>query len=327
MAHMLIPRAMLTRLARGSKLLGAFEIERLRRMVEHIMDKNRIGALQVTLAAVFWSFAGVLCKWIPWNAFTLNGVRALLGAIMLGMVRRSFRVKITRGTLLGAAGVALTSCLFMVATKLTTSANAIVLQYAMPVFVIAFCWIFYHQRPSAGNLVTAAFVMLGVVLCSWEGLSAGNPLGDILALLSAVTFALVFFCSRLPGANSQDYSFLGLVMCVPCIIFGFFDPNITANPLHWLAATGMAVCLAGGYYFIAQGMNKVSPTSAALLANIEPILNPFWVFIFLGEKPGPLTLVGASIVLIAATVYAVCGNREDDSSQESVKLPSTEQTS
>lgn len=275
------------------------------------MDRRKIGAVQVALAAVSWSFAGVLCKWLPWNAFTLNGIRSILAALLLGLVRGGFRVKITRGTLLGAVGVALTSILFMVATKLTSSANAIVLQYAMPIFVIAFCWIFYRQRPSLGNIITAAFVMLGVILCSWQGLSSGNTLGDIIALCSAVTFALVFFCSRLPDANSQDYSYLGLVLCIPCGLYAFFDPNMTFEPLHWLAAAGMAVCLAGGYFFISKGMDKVSPISAALLSNLEPILNPMWVFLFLGEQPGILTIAGSAIVLVAATVYAIWGNREN----------------
>ena len=275
------------------------------------MRQSWVGALQVALAALSWSFAGVLCKWLPWNAFTLNGIRALMAALLLGAIRGSFRVKITRGTLLGAVGVALTSILFMVATKLTTSANAIVLQYAMPVFVIAFCWIFYHQRPSLGNVVTAAFVMLGVVLCSWDGLSGGNPLGDFLAILSAVTFALVFFCSRLPDTNAQDYTYLGLVMCIPCGISAFFDPNLSTDPLQWLAVCAMALCLAGGYFFISLSMRRVSPISAALLANIEPVLNPLWVFIFLGEQPGLLTIVGAIIVLSAATVYSIAGRTSE----------------
>ena len=277
------------------------------------MNKNRLGALQVAAAAVSWSFAGVLSKSLPWNSFTINGMRSLVAALLLALARGTPKVRLTRGTLLGAMGVALTSVLFMAATKLTSSANAIVLQYAMPVFVILFSWIFFGQKPSPRHLVIAAFIMAGVVLCSWDGLTGGNPLGDGLAILSAVTFSLVFFCARMPGADPRDYSYLGMVLCAPFALNAFFDPAVSLlQPMDWLIALGLGVCLAGGYFFISKSMSNVSPISAALLANLEPILNPVWVFLFLGEQPGALTILGSAIVLVTATVYSLLPAREGD---------------
>ena len=277
------------------------------------MNKNRLGALQVAAAAVSWSFAGVLSKSLPWNSFTINGMRSLVAALLLALARGTPKVRLTRGTLLGAMGVALTSVLFMAATKLTSSANAIVLQYAMPVFVILFSWIFFGQKPSPRHLVIAAFIMAGVVLCSWDGLTGGNPLGDGLAILSAVTFSLVFFCARMPGADPRDYSYLGMVLCAPFALNAFFDPAVSLlQPMDWLIALGLGVCLAGGYFFISKSMSNVSPISAALLANLEPILNPVWVFLFLGEQPGARTILGSAIVLVTATVYSLLPAREGD---------------
>ena len=275
------------------------------------MNKSRLGALQVALAAVCWSFAGVFGKSLPWNSLTINGVRSLVAAVLLALARGGVRVRLNRGTLLGAAGTALTSILFMMATKLTTSANAIVLQYAMPVFVILLSWLFYGTKPGIKQVVIGAFIMAGVVLCSWDGLSGGSMLGNGIALLSAVTYALVFFCARMPGADPRDYSFLGMVFCAPFALAAFFDPAVTANPVHWLMVAAMGLCLAGGYFFISRSMQNVSPVSAALLANLEPILNPLWVFLFLGERPGILTVVGAAIVLVSATVYALLPMREE----------------
>ena len=275
------------------------------------MNQRTKGTLQVALAAVFWSFAGVLCKWLPWNSITTNGVRSLFATLLFIMVRGTWRVKLTRGTLLGALGAAATSVLYMAAAKLTSAANAIVLQYAMPVFVIVFCWIFYHQRPPRHQLVTAGCVLAGVILCSWDGLAGGgNWLGDLLALLAAVTFSLVFFCSRLPDANATDYSYLGCALGILFVPSAFFDPAVSLNVTHWLAAFGMGVALAGGYYFISKGMLNTSPVTAAILANLEPILNPIWVFLFLGEQPGALTLAGAAVVLVSATVYSVIGAKK-----------------
>ncbi|MBR6890313.1 MAG: EamA family transporter [Clostridia bacterium] len=269
------------------------------------MTKSRLGALQVALAAASWSFAGVFSKSLPWNSVTINGVRSLVAAALLAAARGTPRVKVTKGTLLGAIGVGATGMLFMAATKLTTSANAIVLQYAMPVFVILFSWLLFGQRPAARHVIIAACIMAGVALCSWDGLSGGHWLGDGIALLSAVTFAMVFFCARIPGADPRDYSYLGMVLCAPFALNAFRDSGVTANPVHWLIAAGLGLCLAGGYFFISKSMNNVSPISAALLSNLEPVLNPLWVLLFVGERPGTLTVIGSAIVLTAATVYAL----------------------
>ena len=276
------------------------------------MSRSRLGALQVALAAISWSFAGALSKTLPWNSFTINGVRSLVAAALLAFARGGVRVKLTKGTLLGAAGTALTGILYMVAVKLTTSANAIVLQYAMPAFVILFSWIFYGQKPGKKQVIIAVCIMAGVVLCSWEGLAGGNVLGDAIALMAAVTFSLVFFCARMPGADPRDYSYLGMVFCAPFALNACFDPGVTANPVHWLTAAALGLCLAGGYFFISKSMSNVSPVSAALLSNLEPILNPVWAFLLVGERPGPLTVVGACIVLAAATVYALTPAQEGE---------------
>ena len=276
---------------------------------------NKKGMLFVALGAICWSFAGVLCKFIPWSPFTINGIRSLFAALLLAALGRKVSVRLTRGNILGALGVSGTCILYMIALKFTTAANAIVLQYAMPVVVIAFCWIFYKQKPGVSNTVTAAFVILGVILCSWEGITGhaggqGHALGDGIALLSAVTFSLVFFCSKLPDADSQEYSFLGLVICIPFALYAFFDPAMTLEPAHWGAAIVLACCLGLGYFFMAKGMKLVTPVSAALISNLEPILNPVWVFVFMGENPGVLTIVGAAIVLTAATVYTLWGSKK-----------------
>ena len=280
------------------------------------MKENHIGAIQVALGAICWSFAGVLGKWLPWNALTINGLRSLVAAIVMGLTRRSFRVRLTRGTVLGALGVMLTSILYMAAMKLTTSANAIVLQYAAPAFVILFCWLFYGQRPDRCSVVTAALIMLGVVLCFADRMGGGRLAGNLLAILSAVTFALVFFCARMPDTNPADYSYLGLIMCVPSAVFGFFDPAMSARPTQWLAVAGLGVCLAGGYYFVSAAMGRVSPVFAVLLSNLEPVLNPIWVALLLpqlGEIPGGLSLLGAAVVLVTAAAYSMMpGNRKQE---------------
>lgn len=275
------------------------------------MDKHKIGALQVLAGATCFSFAGVFTKWLPWSSWALIGMRSITCALLLALARGSFIPRFSKGTLLGAAGMAVTGILFITATKLTSAANAIVLQYAMPIFVIALCWIVFKQKPSRLNLVTAFFVLAGVVLCSWEGFTGGGGklVGDLLAIASAVSYSLVFFCSRLPGANALDYTYLGSLMTLPFCAFAFFDPNVSAEPVHWLAVCAMGFCLGGGYFFISRSLNNVHPVSSALIANLEPVLNPLWVFIFLGENPGAYTLVGMTIVIITVSIYSLTSGK------------------
>lgn len=279
------------------------------------MSKQKIGALEVFLAALCWSFAGVFCKWLPWSSFTIIGMRSITAALVLGLSRKSFKTRLSRGNWLGALGMSATSVLFLSATKLTSSANAIVLQYAAPAVVIALCWIVFGQKPSGRDILVAALVLCGVVLCSWKGLSEGGGrlLGDILGILSALTYSLVFFCAKLKDANALDYNYLGALLCLPFSLYAFFDPNMTMKFTHLLAIAAMGLCLAGGYYFISRSLTRVSPITSALLANLEPVLNPIWVFLFLGEDPGRMSVIGSAVVILTVTVYSLTKDKKQAS--------------
>ena len=254
----------------------------------------------------------MFCKYLPWSAWTIIGMRSLVCALALRLTRKSWKVKITRGTLLGAIGMSVTGMLFLMATKLTTAANAIVLQYAVPVFVILFCWIAFHQKPTRADVITTICVLIGVVLCSLSGVLSGGGrlLGDLLAIASSVTYTLVFVSARFPDSNAQDYVYLGALMTVPFSLCAFFDPNMTLEIPHLLAITAMGLCLAGGYYFVSGSLSRVDPITSALLANLEPVLNPVWTYLFLGENPGVFTVIGACVVILSVTAYSIFGLKQ-----------------
>lgn len=270
------------------------------------------GALLIILACAAWSFAGVLSKWAPWSAYSIIGARALITTVVFGLSRKSFIPSLTRGNLLGGLGVMLTSTLFIIANKLTSAANAIVLQYAMPVVVILAYWVFYGQKPGRLDILTAIIVLCGVALCFMGGLGRGGVLGDALALLSAFTFALVFFAARLPDADPMDYTYLGTLVSSLFLLYIPFDPAFTLAPRALLAAALMGLCLTAGYLLFAAGMRKqVHPVTAAIVANVEPVLNPIWAFLFIGEKPGAWSILGAALVILSITAYSVLKNREE----------------
>ena len=273
--------------------------------------KRNSSVLFMILAGVSWSFAGVLGKFSSWSALSLAGWRSVVAILVLGMARHSFRPANTLWTWIGAVGVALTGLLFMLANKLTSSANAIVLQYAMTAIVILYRLMVQRQKPSRMDVLAAVLVMLGVALCFGQNLGQGRLAGDLLAFASAITWAAVFLAAKMPGVDPMSYSYQGNLLCALCCVNFLFDGQVRAGgAMGFLVATAMGVCLALGYLFFSLSMRgTIDPTVAAIIANVEPVLNPLWVLLFLGEDPGWMSVAGALVVLATVTLYSLKGAR------------------
>lgn len=270
-------------------------------------DNSKLrGALLVLISAVFWSFSGVLSKSLMWNSFSKASVRAVVAVLILGLYRKSFRVKLTKGTVIGALGVTLTSLLYMTALNFTTSANAIVLQYAMPLFVVIINIIGFRIKPKPAELITVTIVFIGVILCCASNMGQGG-FGNLCALLSALTYSAVFLASGIKDTKAIDYTYLGNLLSVTWLFTVFTDKNVYFDAAHlndWLLVALMGVSLGLGYLFLSLGLRTASPLTAAILENAEPVLNPVWVALVIGEVPGTLAIIGCAVVLITVTVYS-----------------------
>ena len=128
--------------------------------------KNRTSVLFVFLASVCFSTGGLFIKLNPWSALAINGARNLIGSAVIGIYLLITRHKLVfnRRVFIGAFSVISVTTLFTLANKMTTAANAIVLQFTAPVFVILFMAFFYRQRPGRVDLIVCFLVLLGVVL-------------------------------------------------------------------------------------------------------------------------------------------------------------------
>ncbi len=135
------------------------------------------GAALVMLGGVVWSVTGLLGKWVPWSAYSIIGARSLIAYVIFGLWRGSFALKFSPGVWLWAAGMALTSALFIMANKMTTAANAVVLHYVSPIVVIFAAWAVYHQRPGRLDVAAALVALGGIVLCFLDGLGNGYVAG------------------------------------------------------------------------------------------------------------------------------------------------------
>jgi drug/metabolite transporter (DMT)-like permease len=255
------------------------------------------------LAALCWSLGGVLIKWIQWSPLAVASGRGLIAAVFLAAVcGRSLRFTWSPVQIGAAVAYALTTVALVTATKLTTAANAILLQYTAPVWVaLLSAWLLHeHPRRSDWGVIGVVFVGMGIFL--YDGLRFSGLLGNGIAIFSGVTFAaLVLLMRKQKNGSPIESIILGNVLA---FLIGL--PWLaTAGPLPadgWAALLALGTVQLGvSYLLYAKATKHVTALEAVLIPVIEPVLNPIWVMLVLGEKPSPLALAGGVLVIGAVT--------------------------
>ena len=271
------------------------------------MNLQRRSVLAVFLASVCFSTGGLFIKLIPWSALAINGARNLIGSAVIGLylLATRHRVRFSRRVFVGALSMIGVTTLFAVSNKLTTAANAIVLQFTAPVFVILFMAAFYRQKPGRVDLITCFLVLSGVVIFFVDGLQAGNLAGNIAAVLSGICYAGVFMMNTGENADAISSCFLGqlaagLLLTPLC----FAETNFSAQTLAAVAALGV-LQVGGAYILFSIGIRHTPPVTASLITGMEPILNPLLVAAFYGERVSLLSVVGSVIVVCSIMGYNV----------------------
>ena len=264
-------------------------------------------SLCVFLASVCFSTGGLFIKLIPWSALAINGARNLIGAGVIGMYRLRTRRRIifNRRVLIGALSMIGVTTLFAISNKLTTAANAIVLQFTAPVFVILFMAVLYKQKPGKADTLTCFAVLLGVVLFFVDGIQAGTLPGNLAAVASGICYAGVFMMNTGKDADAISSCFIGqlaagLIFTPLCVRETDFSTPVIAAIL----ALGV-IQVGGAYILFSIGIRHTPPVTASLITGMEPILNPLWVAVFYGEKVSVLSVIGSVIVVFSILAYNV----------------------
>jgi len=274
--------------------------------------KDRKGPFFIALASICWSFGGLFIKFIPWGAMSIVGIRACLAAAVFVIYRRSFKLEFTRGNILTAICLSSTTVMYVFANKLTTAAAAILLQFTAPVFIILIYLIFYRKKPNASAVVAVLLTLVGMTLFFAENLDSGAFWGNIMALISGLSMAGVYVCTKRPDTNPENALFLGfLINTFIGLPFAFFE--VTADVSAWVAVIFLGVVQVGfAYIFFSKGMKRTSALLACLISTIEPILNPIWVMLagLIGllpelEIPGRLALIGGIVIILTVVGYNV----------------------
>jgi len=274
-------------------------------------DHTRAVGLLV-LAAFCWSLGGLLIKNVAefWPGLAVSGGRGAIAALFLLATNRGLRFTFSRPQLLGAIGYAACTIAFCTATTLTTAANAILLQYTAPVWIALFGAWFLGERATRLDWITIVVVLGGMALFFAGQLDVTAVLGNSIAVLSGVSFAGMTMALRKQKDTSAVESIvlgnvLAFLVGLPWILEA---PALPAAGWASLAALGI-VQLGVSYWLYARAIKHVTALEAVLIPVIEPILNPVWVLLLRGEKPGALALVGGAIVLGAVTLRAIASIR------------------
>lgn len=277
------------------------------------MTEKRKGVLFVFVAAVLYSLGGLCIKLIPdWSGLALNAGRNGIALVvyMIFFAATRHRPRFNRWIFLGACCVCATNVLFAVANKMTTAANTIVLEYTAPIFVILLSAIFLRRRPDRLDLAACAVVFLGVLCFFLESLGGGHLSGDLLALLSGVTYGGVFMLNEVPNGDPISSVFWSAMMST---LIGL--PQMVQQPrLEGTALVSMLVLgvfqLGLAFVFLTVGLKTTSSITASLVTGIEPVLNPVLVAVFYHEYMGVFSVIGACIVIFGVVGYNVLKEKQ-----------------
>jgi drug/metabolite transporter (DMT)-like permease len=259
----------------------------------------------------------VLVKALDWQPLSILAGRGIFTSILFMIYMRRLPQKVTRWTLLAAAGSIATQFLFITSTKLTTAANAIFLQYTAPIYVVLLAYWLLRERPSRTDWVAMVIIFLGLILFFGDQLSPDGFYGNVLAVLSGVTSAIMMVSFRAQKEGSPEDSIL--IASVVIAILGF--PSIlkeTQTVVNWLSIAYLGIFQIGlAFIFFTRGIKHIPALEANLIGTLEPILNPVWVFLFLGERMGKSALLGGLVVLVGVIVSAAGSARTDMESESS----------
>lgn len=274
------------------------------------VDAAHRRAVWLLVACVLlWSTSGVLIKQSSLSALAIVGGRSAIAAVVLWLFLRRPHFTWSAPQVGGAIAYFFMVVFFVQATVLTSAANAILLQYTAPIWVAIFSYWFLGERLLKIDYVAIAAILVGMLLFFGDALTPSGMLGNVLAVLAGVAMAwMTLFMRKQKDTSSLETVLLGnLLAAAVGLPFLFMSPVQSSD---WVIVGFLGVFQLGlPFLLYATAIRSLSAIEAILISCLEPILNPILVFIFVGETPGPMALLGGAIVLLAVLGRGVVGVR------------------
>ena len=260
--------------------------------------------LFVLAAAILWSTGGLFIKWNTLSGLELSFCRSLFAMITIAILTRREGFGLNSVSAAGAVLYAVLLVLFVLSTKATTAANAIFLQYTAPVYVLIFEPLIYKERFRSRDLITVLVCIGGMALFFVGQLRPQDIAGNIMALASGLCFAFYFLLLRHPRArevNRASSVIYGNLLAVIALSPWGLPALLNINLHDALIVSYLGVVQLGiAYAVFTEGMARgVRSLDAGIICYIEPVLNPVWVFLVLGERPSRWAVLGGAIIVVA----------------------------
>ncbi len=288
---------------------------------------ERRGSFAVLAAALLWSTGGLFIKEVSLDAWGISFWRSSFAAITISVIyffqrnrwnhtHTEWREWFSPFVLLSALCYALLLVLFVIATKLTTSANAIFLQYTAPIYVLFIEPMLSGTKMKRGDLGTVAISTAAMALFFIGKFEPRGFWGNIAALASGVAFAA--YALILKHERATEQSRWQIVIVGHIMIAGAMPIIALTGNTHIAVSTGdftrllyLGIIQIGiAYAFFTYGISHVRAIDATLIAMVEPVLNPVWVFLGVGERPANFAIVGGIIILSLSIIRTVRGSKE-----------------
>lgn len=273
------------------------------------MDRRK-ALIYLLTTVLLWSTSGLFVKILDWHPLAVSGIRSAIAAVVIWIYLRRPQF-VWSPTLIGGAIAYLgAQSLFVAATTLTSAANAIFLQYTAPVWVALFGIWYLRERARAVDWWTMGIIFVGMALFFGDELSSEGIQGNILAIFGGICFAwMILFMRKQKDGSPETIALLGNILCavvgLPVVLMAWADGTLP-GPQSWIILLYLGVLQLGiPYLFYARSIRHLHAIEAVLIQTLEPILNPIWVFLIIDERPGPWSLAGAGVVLLAVTVRAL----------------------
>lgn len=279
----------------------------------------------MAICASLWSISGIFIKWISWSPFLIAGGRSLVSAAVLGlfMYITKTRVKVCKYSAGAGISLAISFMCFVAANKLTTAANAIVLQYMAPIFILLISVVFLQQKITRREIMVVCITTAGIALFFFDQLSPGNIAGNILGILAGFFLAIMFVLIGL-GGEDDSIRLSGILFAhLLTALFGIpvgaaFTASASPAEVGFILILGIFQ-LGIPYVLYAVASRDCPPLACSLIGMLEPLLNPVWVFLFHGEKPGFFAAIGAVIVILSVAIWCLSENKQKETVKEVVE--------
>lgn len=276
------------------------------------MEKRSKAILFLLLSAILWSSGGLMIKMVSWNPAAIAGLRSLIAMMVIIAYVRHPHFTWSFPQIGGAVAYAVTVTLFVIATKLTTAANAVLFQYTAPLYVAFLGAWFLGERTRWFDWVIILIVLSGMALFFLDRLTPGNQLGNGCAIVSGISFAFFVLFMR-KQRNESPFETVILGNLFTGLIGLPFMFGSMPDARSWMGLVFLGVIQLGlSYVLYSEAIRHVTALEATLIPGLEPILNPIWVFLILAERPGKWALIGGFIVLISVTLRSLIAIRRKD---------------